>query len=186
MSEDPRGPRTKPSNRLTHGLTSRARAEEWFDDVSRMADELVADAPRTPEIMDAARALAHEIILLQAIRVERIKLLTTPPPPRDYEEFKRDPDFPDIKLDILTSGYPHELPKSHWGRWSAAGAQCEDEVVAYVPTAENAGNMFRWRRRELRTLDEYERKAMSRRRKLLHMMDYFIVEAVSGRKTLKD
>ena len=67
MTEDPRASRTKPSNRLTHGLTSRARAEDGFDQARRMADEIVGEGPRTPEIMDAASALARQIILLQAI-----------------------------------------------------------------------------------------------------------------------
>ena len=53
-------------------------------------------------------------------------------------------------------------------------------VAAYVPSAEGAARLIRRRRRELRRLDEYERKAMSRRRKLLRMMDYLTVEAFRG------
>lgn len=180
MIEEPQGRRTKPSNRLTHGLTSRARAEDWFDDARRMADELVGDGPRTPEIVDAANALARQIILLQAIRLEMKKLLTTPPPPRDYDTFLNDPALQDIKFEILEGGYLDELPKAHWARWFVACIRYDDLVAAYVPSEDGAARLMARRRRDFRRLEEYERKAMSRRRKLIRELDFLTVEALRG------
>ena len=181
MIGEPQGNRTKPSNRLTHGLTSRARAEDMYDDARKMADELVGEGPRTPEILEAAIALARQIMLLQAIRSERKRLLTTPPPPRNYKKFHDDPDFEDLKSDILNGGSLQEMPKTHWARWLIACAQYEDVVSAYVPSAEGAARLIAQRRLEFRRLDEYERKAMSRRRKLLRKMDHLTVDTLRGK-----
>lgn len=70
----------RPSNNYRHGLTSRARAEGWSPDADLLARELVRGAPRAPEIIQTARLLSGQLILLQAIRKERRRLLMTPPP----------------------------------------------------------------------------------------------------------
>lgn len=145
-----------------------------------MADELVGDGPRTPEIMEAANALAGEIILLEAIRRERRKLLTTPPPPRDYETYLSDPFFENITFEILHDGLLDELPKAPWARWLVACIRHEDNVKSYVPSQEGAARLITRRMQEYRRLEEYERRAMSRRRKLLRVFDYLTIEALRG------
>lgn len=176
MSDASTSPRRTSSNHYKHGLSSRARADEWFLEAEPIAAELIRGAPRTPEILETARSLSGLFLMLQAIRKERRRLLTTPPPPKGYDEFSKFEDFEDIKYEILNGDFVKEAPKRAWARSLISYAQYEGVVKSYVATAEGTAELLRRQPRAFERIDEYERKARSRIKKLVRRLDYLIIE----------
>lgn len=167
----------KPSNNYRHGLTSRARAEGWTPGAELLAQELVRGAPRTPEIIQTARLLSGQIILLQAIRKERRMLLTTPPPPKGYENFLSWDESDDIRHEILNSDFEKEAGHLSWARTLIAYARYDGIVAAYIPTAAGTADLLSRQPQAFDRIDTYERKARSRITKLVRRLDFLISEA---------
>ncbi len=169
---------TKPSNRLSHGVSSRAREEEWFDEARNLAIELIGDVPVTSEIISVAIDLAQTIFRIQAIADERRRVLSTPAPPPHYKAFLADRDFEDFRQDVIDSGFCKNPPRTNWARSLLRVIRYRDVVAAYKPTTPNHyPNQLRTRKRDLLRIDEYERRARSRRFKLSNHLDYLILEA---------
>ncbi len=176
MSGETDRPTTKSSNRLSHGLSSKARKESWFDDVKRLADELVGDAQRTGYLVQVATAVAHTIILLQSIRAERKRILSTPPPPPRYQQFLAGDDFEEFRLEVIESGFCKDPPPGRWAQSLKDVVQYADRLAAYKPSAEDVPALIYKRKDELRRIDEYERKALSRLKKQITWLDYVRLE----------
>lgn len=176
MKSDGPHSKTKPSNRLSHGLSSRARAECWLDEIKQLADELASDAPDSLAVKIAARDLARTFYLLKAIRAERTKLLSTPSPPRVYCDLVAMGDFDVFRQEVVDSGFCKDPPATKWASNLVDAVQYVDRAAAYVPTTEGTLHLLISRRKELSRVDEYERKALSRLRKQIMLLDYVRLE----------
>lgn len=143
--------KTKASNHLTHGLTSRSWAEGWREEVEQLTRDIVGDGPRTADILETAAALARSIILVEATRIEKRSVFgATEPPRRSRQEtdvFNEDGAIngPNVIATDLFNGF---------------------DVVSRLTL----------KARDLRRLDELERKATSRRNELLRHLDYLVLE----------
>jgi hypothetical protein len=141
----------KPSNRLTHGLTSRNRSEGWRTAVEVLALDLIANAPRTAEILRTAHMLAQEIITVEATRSEKRKVFQARTPPR-----KATGPWGE---DVVQAANPH-------GQVAGPDTRGGGDVSVLLLLKAHA----------LRSLDELERKAVSRRSRLLKRLDHLIIE----------
>ncbi len=66
--------KTRPSNRLAHGLCSRYAADARRGDAGALAIALRGDAPVEPPIAEASVRLAEAILQLNAVRSARLAL----------------------------------------------------------------------------------------------------------------
>lgn len=173
----------KASNRLKHGLSSRAREEGRLEEAIQLARELIGDVPVAEEILSTATALAQTIFLLQAIAAERKKILSTPAPPPHYDQFLAAGDFEDFRQDVIDSGFCKDPPRARWAESLLRVVRYPDQVATYKPSDDDIPRLLRSRRREICRVDEYERKARARRYKLSNRLDYLILE--SKRQRLK-
>lgn len=176
MKSDGPHSKTKPSNRLSHGLSSRAHAEYWLDDIKQLTDELASDAPDSLPVKKAAHDLALTFYLLKAIRAERTRLLSTPWPSRVYSDLVAMGDFDVFKQEVVDSGFCKNPPATKWASNLVDAVQYVDRAAAYVPTTEGTLHLLISRRKELSRVDEYERKALSRLRKQITLLDYVRLE----------
>ena len=142
---------TIPSNRMTHGLTSKAQKESWFPEAELLAKKLIGDIPTSPEIVSTAIDLAMNIILLKAVRQERLLLLSPEVPRMTLQEMGNKAYFEDTKYYCSINPDLNEL--------------------------ETTAELLRQRWREHVRVDEYERKALSRRKKLVRKFDCLVIEA---------
>jgi hypothetical protein len=167
---------------LKHGLTSRAAREEWTDDVLQLAEALLGAAPPEPQVLAAAREAAVAILYLR--RVQQCRLLVLEDgtlrraAPTDAER------IPALKLSaaVKRAGkvecevLREELRVVHDAEWVV-----DIETAATFILGEELGNHAQ----ELRRLSDYERRALSARRKALRRLDLERVEAerrrVAGR-----
>ena len=167
---------TKSSNRLSHGLSSKAKRESWFDDVEHLVDELIGDSPRTEYLVQTAMQVAHTMVLLQSISAEKRRILSTPPPPPHYQQFLDGDDFEEFRLEVIESGFCRDLPSGRWAQFLKDIVQYPDQLAAYKPSAKDLPNLIYKRKDELRRIDEYERKALSRLKKQITWLDYVRLE----------
>lgn len=167
----------KSSNRLSHGLSSRMREESLRDDAVALAKELMWRANATEEIEAIAIDLAQTLFLLQAIRTERRKVLSTPAPPPHYDEFLADENFENFRHEVIDSGFCEDPPPEDWARNLLLVVKYPELVAAHQPSLDDIPRLLRSRKSELRRLDEYERRATSRRTKLSNRLDYLLIEA---------
>lgn len=144
---------TRPPNSLSHGLTSRWWAEGWRVEAKSFALELVGEAAVTPEILETAEALAMEIILVEASRCEKIKT-------------------------FANAGSGCSRTRSDGDRRGRAEVGKDDLHLAQPghTSATDATHVLRLATCSLRRLDELERKALSRRNRLMTRLDFLILE----------
>lgn len=76
--------RTRPSNRLSHGLRSRARREDRLDKAHDLARQLASPAPSWRHVQEAALSLAEAILHLRDVRRALLSLMA--PEPGDEPE----------------------------------------------------------------------------------------------------
>lgn len=156
--------RTLPSNRLRHGLTSRAAAEARRPEADVLVRQLMAGAPNTPEVQETAEALAESMLALRAARRVRFELLS-----RQL----------DVKLADLEE-LMDQFEGIHFGNQPVVAARKaflkfdEDQDIA---GAKRILSMPFRDARELARIEEYERKIHSRYRKLVTRLDHVIIEA---------
>lgn len=153
-ASQPRRP-TKPSNRLTHGLASRSAAEARVAELNELAVLLIGNAPRTDEIWSAALSLADAILHFQAIQRAKFSVLSSACPAS-------------AKLD---SSSPAQL---NLGR----PVLPEDQETKQSDGLLALRDLISTKCREFARFDEYERKALSLRRKLLIRLDYTMHETL--------
>lgn len=163
---------TSPSNRLSHGLSSRARKEERSGEAFDLAQDLIGNGPATEEMLDVAVALADAILLLVAIRAERQATLSRLPPSLEIDP---------IEMIMIDNGFFEGAPPRAWfPKVMRALARAEAIPEGKSDLVETARILLK-RKSELVTLDDYERKASSRRKKLLTRLDYLRIEAMRSR-----
>ena len=161
--------RTKPTNRITHGLTSRARKEERSGQAEELAVELMGHVHASEEMRDVALELADSILLLHAIRAERQALLSRLPP-----EFDIDP----LEEILVEKGFFEGAPKSAWYPSLMRAIIREDAIPEGKSELVETAALLWMRRSELKRFEGYERKASSRRCKLLMRLDHLRIEAM--------
>ncbi len=76
-------PRTRPSNRLSHGLRSRARREDRLEEADDLARQLAAPAPSCRHVQEAALSLAEAILHLRDVRRALLSLIAPEPADED-------------------------------------------------------------------------------------------------------
>ena len=164
---------------LRHGLTSRgAREDAASPDVEDLAVALLGTSAREPALLEAARDVAREILFLDRLqRYRRVveeagamsQLIWTGRAEERFLELSVA-----VKLDdVGTWRRLRETVAASIGGAEAAGLETSGAVALLrelmAPSA------------ELRNLDDYERRALSRRRKALRRLDYGRVEAERAR-----
>ncbi len=75
--------RTRPSNRLSHGLRSRARREDHLEEADDLACHLAAPAPSCRDVQEAALSLAEAILHLRDVRRALLSLIAPEPADED-------------------------------------------------------------------------------------------------------
>lgn len=164
MPRSPSKPgRTTPSNRLSHGLMSRAVAEARALEIKALGRTLTKGMKVTPDVRTAAEDVADSILSLGAIRQARLALLSQPEPSTVSDAMNL--------IDMIA-----RLDK---------GKLSEAELLALVDEEDSSDirshcqllKLMTDRRRELHRIDEYERKAHSRYRKRITRFDYAVIEA---------
>ena len=143
-----------PRSRLTHGLTSKWHADLRREKVETLALDLMVGAPSKLEILETARALAHEMVCVEATRTEK------------WRGFNSD------ALRHLLEGSRRDIRVK-------GGARSEDRQDPSDPghvDMPDAFTILSQAARYLRRLDELERKAMSRRNRLLTRLDLLILD----------
>ena len=167
---------------LKHGLTSRSAREDWSTDVTRLAEALLGAAPREPQVLEAAREGAEAILNLR--RVQQCRLLVI----EDGTLRRCAPTDAERPLALKLSGavkrgdvaecdaIQAELRDAHDKQWAV-----DIPTAATIILCEELGT----RATELRRLSEYERRALSARRKALRCLDYERVEAERRRVAME-
>ena len=177
MSERPSRSSGKQSNSYKHGLTSRTVAARWFDDAKRLAEALARSAPRqSPDILYTVEQLVEQLFFLQAVRAEKRNILTKPCPPKGYEALSTSPDFHEFRQKVIDSGFLTEGPYEMWALQLIEYVRFDDFAKSYVPTRDGSNDLLCRRVQEYRRLDNYERRARSRIKKLVQNLDYWILE----------
>jgi hypothetical protein len=166
----------KSSNRFTHGLSSRRQSALWMDEAEEFVDVILGDAPRTPEITSVGIMVVQAQLLMNAIDTEEKKILTTPPPPRHFAEFSKDADFEEFRHEVIDSGFLTEGPEDAWASNLKLVVKYPDQVAEYQPTLEKTAALLVSRRTDLRRIEDYRRRALSRRNKLINRLDYLVIE----------
>lgn len=158
---------TVASNRLSHGLTSRAIAAARASVVRNLARALMSEAPADSRVIEAAEALAEAILQLRAVRRARFQHLSRmavddDAPMKDVEHLL---DLVDevnrrklSEAALVAIGFGPKEAEEHTGLMTLLNMPHRDALA-------------------LRRLEDYERKAYSRYRKLVTRFDYAVIEA---------
>lgn len=172
---EPQGGRPPPA--LKHGLTSRLAREEGSAQVEEMAAALLSCGHREPRLLDAARDAAEAILYLRRVRDVRRALL---------EGHARNPVFQAPEGGLLIPQLP---PERFEGEEDAADLYLAWKIsIALEPLSDGTRDEAREgevaltgalanRQKELRRLDDYERRALSRRQKAIRRLDCERIEA---------
>lgn len=145
---------TKPSNRFSHGLASRAAADARVQAATELAAEMIGTAPATRTVWPAALAAADAILHYHAVQIARHRLL-------GGSTIDAEPEGDESASTISTQPGASEDSRANSG---------EDPGLALALT------LVEVHKRSLAGLDEYARKSLSRRRKLIIRLDYELHE----------
>lgn len=154
-----------PSNRLSHGLTSRFVAEARKAEVATLAAALISDGPSTPAVLEAAEALAEAMLSLRSIRRAKHELLSRQPSRPGVQEVL---NLIDHLAHLVSGGEP--------GPAALEAANAPDERSDYWGLR-GLLNMSRKDLRRLATIEDYERKADSLYRKRVTRFDHARIDA---------
>lgn len=154
-----------PSNRLSHGLTSRFVAEARKAEVATLAAALIGDGPSTPAVVEAAEALAEAMLSLRAIRRAKHELLLRQPSRPGVQEVL---NLIDHLAHLASGGEP--------GAAAIEAVNAPDERSDYWGLR-GLLNMSGKDSRRLATIEDYERKAHSLYRKRVTRLDHAMIEA---------
>lgn len=159
---------------LRHGLTSRYAREAARDQAGELATALIGASPATPDVMDAAYAAAEEFLHLH--RVRRLRRLTFAsgalPPAQGLDNPPAQTDLLHLtRATLLDDAGSRETARhaiaQHFG--------CSDDELVRIGQQALITSMAR-EPQDLRTLEEYERKACSRLRNALRRLDFERIE----------
>lgn len=164
---------------LKHGLTSRLGREAMSEEVEALARELLASSPPEPQLMLAAREAADAILHLMRVQAARRSMLDA--------AARRKFEMPDNGPAIDWEDCLHGLL---WGLNDPIGVLFAVKLTFHIYDEGVRGRDGPWalaavladEPKELRQLHEYERRALSRRRKALRRLDYERIEAERRRK----
>lgn len=152
-----------------HGLFSRWAFDGLEDEIEELSGLLIGSSPPEPEILVAARNLAEAVIQLKRVRAMKVAVLNEAGPKR-----QRVYSFPGVALVLSGDAYRlfaedlsrrmDELaPKRKKGKQTSDNS-ADPERGAVLKLLARSGEM-------LNTLDEYERRALSRRATALRELD---------------
>jgi hypothetical protein len=159
---------------LKHGLTSRYAREQWSEDVLRLAEALIGETPREPPVVEAAREAAEAILYLRLVQRAKLHVLEggtlRRATPTDTGR--------ELALSLSTAvkrgtaaecaSLSDKLRVTHDVEW-----KLDMQSTATIILGLEVGD----RSKELRRVNEYERRALSQRRSALRRLDYERVEA---------
>jgi hypothetical protein len=170
--------RSQPPPALTHGLTSRLAREAMSREIRELAEALLGSSPPEPRLLDAAQEAAEAILHLHHVQRSRrlaeeaAALLNLQPlagaPTRKLTLWKLQLEERHPTLRSLVA----ELRRQACDAGYAADAEITaiDGILSLLLS-------LRWRHDEVRRLNDYERRALSRRRTALRRLDYERIEA---------
>jgi hypothetical protein len=170
--------KSQPPPALTHGLTSRLAREAMSGEINELAETILGAAPRHLRLHDAAQAAAEAILHLHRVQTSRrlaeeaAALLNLQPlagtPTRKLTLWKLQMEGRHPTLRSLVA----ELRQQARVVGYAADAEITavDGILCLLLSLRNQHD-------EVRRLNEYERRALSRRRKALRRLDYERIEA---------
>lgn len=148
----------KPSA-LKHGLSSQWLFATLEDEAAELAVELIGSSPFSPRLLEAAQTAAEAILHLRHVRSMKLLALNEAEPGRaavvDIDEYFK-------SLTAAAFG-------SHNGR-SRGGEKIGDrDDLALLEFMEQSGTL-------LRRLDDYERRALSKRSKAIRELDLMRID----------
>jgi len=163
---------------LTHGLTSRLEHEAMSGEVRELAEALLGTSPPDLRLLDAAQEAAEAILHLH--RVQRSRRLAEEA--AALLNLQPLAGAPTRKLTLWKLQMEERHPTL---RSLVAELRQQARVVGYAADAEITAIdgilclllSLRNQHDEVRRLNEYERRALSRRRKALRRLDYERIEA---------
>ena len=166
---------------LSHGLTSRTMRAADAPEVERLARALIGGSPPEPEILDAARETAEAILHLRRIRTMRTDLLkelmTAPPAAAKVPSSAAIRAMAVILRDGITSRTSPLLARFGEEMGLAPESPKHSEITSEEEATARLLQIYRDLPEALRRLDDYERKALSRRTSLLRRLDFRRIEA---------
>lgn len=163
-----------------HGLTSRgAREEAAGPDVEELAVALLGASPREPALLEAARDMAREVLFLD--RLQRYRRVVEEAGAMSQLTLKGRAEERFLELsaavkldDEVAWRRLRETVADTIGGADAAGLEISGAAALLAAHLEPSA--------ELRSLEDYERRALSRRRKALRRLDYGRIEAERARR----
>lgn len=166
------GTRQPPA--LKHGLTSLTARAEWSGDMITLADAILGDAPREPQVVEAARAEAEAILYLRRVRQCRLQALEEATLRRAAPTERERALAVELSGALKTASLPECLTlretvrAEHDENWRVGL-----EVVATFILSHVIGNCTT----ALRRINDYERRAQSRWTKTRRCFDYERIDA---------
>lgn len=166
--------RAQRPSALKHGLSSQYAREQWSGPVADLAEALIASGRRSPERVEAAHEEAEAILYLRRVRQCRLLVL-------EESTLKRSTPTKATRAIALQlreavkrgdiaacDNLREELRDPHDAAW-----------ILDIDTLSTTmlGMEFGEHAAELRRLHDYERRALSRHRKILRRLDYETIEA---------
>ena len=148
----------KPSA-VTHGLTSRWIFEALRDEVDELARRLAGSVAGEPGVEEAARAAADAILCLQRVRSMKTHALN-----------QADPRLKKLNLEDILRNFNARLKEASGASKARAKKAGSADDLSMFEFLRKTGNV-------LGRLDEYERRALSRRAKAIRELDYARIEA---------
>lgn len=148
----------KPSA-LKHGLSSQWLFETIEDQAAELAVELIGSSPRGPRLLEAAQAAAEAILHLRHIRSMKALALNEAEPGRPTV----------VDIDQYFKSLTAAAFGGRDGR-SGGGERIGDgHDLALLDFMEQSGTL-------LRRLDDYERRALSKRSKAIRELDLMRID----------
>jgi hypothetical protein len=166
---------------MSHGLTSRTMREAEAPEVERLAHALIRGSPPEPEILGAARETAEAILHLRRIKTMRAhlmkELMVAPPASAKVPSAAAIRAMGVILRDGITPANSRLVARFGEEMGLGAGSPRLSEITSEEEATERLLRIYRDLPDALRRLDDYERKALSRRASLLRRLDFRRVEA---------
>lgn len=155
---------------LKHGLASRYAREEWSEGVTELSDALLGSSPHAPRLVEAAREAAEAMIYLHRVRRWRLAVLeggALARLPMDDTTLQRALEL--SRAAKFGDGRDYASQRAALGATTGDGIDIDAERALLQEVMERDDT--------LRNLCDYERRALSQRRKALRRLDYERIEA---------
>ena len=156
-----------------HGLTAGSARDAAAPDVEALAAALLGASPPEPALLEAARDVAREVLHLDRLQRYRLAVEEAGSMAQLTLTGRAEERFLALSVavkleDEVTWRHLRETVAATIGGADAAGLEISGAAALLSAHLEQSA--------ELRSLDDYERRALSRQRKALRRLDYGRVE----------